>query len=405
MSNALMTAVSGLHVFSEQISLISNNIANSATTAYKSSSVCFADMLNQALSASATETTGSGVTISSILTNWAQGTTTSTESTTDLAINGSGFFIVKDDTGESFYTRDGSFSFDSKNILITASGMDVQGYSIDASGNLSSLGTISISYESSTAVPTSEMSTSLTLNSQLVSGGTFSTTTVVYDSQGNEIPVTITYTKSATTNIWTWEASIDDAYGTLDGTNSGTLTFNTDGTLSNGTDPVFSLTLTNGATTGQAITWDIYNDEGTTNGNLVQYSGDCVLNDTSQDGSPAVSLTDLTIDASGVIVGTYSDGSTKNLYQIALANFTDYSGLKDAGNSLYQATAESGAAIIGTAGIGQFGSISSSSLESSNVDLTTELANLITAQRAYQACSRAFKASDDLMQITVQLSS
>jgi flagellar hook protein FlgE len=404
MSNALMTSVSGLNAYSEMISVISNNIANSGTTAYKTSSVSFADLLNQSLSASATATSGSGVTVSDIITSWTQGNTTSTESATDLTINGNGFFIVKSDSGVTYYTRNGSFDFDSSNTLVSSTGLAVEGYSIDDSGNLGALGDIVISFESSVPVATSDMSISVSLNSEMADAGTFSTTTVGYDSLGNEIPITINYTKSATDNEWTWTASIDDEYGTLDGDSSGTLTFNTDGTLTDGTaDPVFELTLTNGATTGQEITWDLYNDDGTTNGSLVQYSGDCVLNDASQNGSPSVSLTSISVDDTGVIIGSYSDGSTKELYQIALANFSNYDGLNDVGSSLYKATLNSGDAVIGTAGIGQFGSITSESLEASNVDTTTQLANLITAQRAYQACARVFGISDEIMETTVNL--
>lgn len=403
MSSSLMTSVSGLKAFSEEISVIANNIANSSTTAYKSSSVSFADLLNQSLSASAVESTGSGVTVSNITTSWTQGSTTSTESATDLAINGNGFFIVKSDSGTTYYTRNGSFSLDSDHILVTSTGLAVQGYSIDADGNLGALGDIVISYQSSVPVATSEISVDVSLNSETAENGTFSTTISVYDSLGNEIPITITYTKSATDNVWTWTASIDDEYGTLGGTSSGTLTFNTDGTLQNGTDPEFTLTLTNGATTDQTITWDLYNTDGTTNGSLVQYSDDSVLNDSSQNGSPSVTLTSISVDESGIIIGSYSDGSTAELYQIALANFSNYEGLKEVGDSLYKATVDSGDAVIGLAGTGQFGTISSECLEASNVDVTTQLADLITAQRAYQACARVFSVSDEVMETTVNL--
>ena len=135
----------------------------------------------------------------------------------------------------------------------------------------------------------------------------------------------------------------------------------------------------------------------------MQYNDDCILNDSSQDGAASVSLTDITISTAGIITGTYSDGTTKDLYQIALANFSNYSGLDDVGNSLYQATSESGVAVIGVAGTGQFGTIESDTLESSNVDLSTQLANLIVAQRAYEACARVFTVSDEVMETTVNM--
>jgi flagellar hook protein FlgE len=403
MSNSLMTSLSGLKAYNEQISVISNNIANSGTTAYKASSVSFADLLNQSLSASATATSGAGVVVNDIITNWTQGSTTSTESATDLTINGNGFFIVKNDNGVTYYTRNGSFDFDSSHKLVSSTGLNVQGYKLDQKGNLGTLGDIVVSFDSSEPVATSEMSVSVSLNSEMAESGTFSTTSVVYDSLGNEIPITITYTKSATDNEWTWAATIDAEYGTLEGDSSGTLTFGTDGILTNGTDPEFTLNLTNGATSSQSITWDLYNDSGTTNGSLVQYSGDCILKDSSQNGSRSASLTSVSVNEEGVIIGSYSDGATKELYQIALANFSDYDGLKDVGSSLYEATVDSGDAVIGAVGTGQFGSISSQSLEASNIDLTTELAKLITAERAYQACARVFSISDEIMETTISM--
>ena len=406
MSSALTTSVTALNAYNEQLSIISNNIANTGTTSYKSSSVSFKDLLNQSLSASAVETSGAGVSINNISTSWTQGSTSSTSVTTDLEIDGSGFFIVKDESGNgaNYYTRNGEFEFNKNNILVNSDGYSVQGYTLDSKGNLGTLGNIEVSYTATSPVATSKISTSVSLNSALTSGNTFTTTTEIYDSLGNEIPLTIIYTKSATNNEWTWGASISSSYGTLSGTSTGTLTFNSDGTLASGTNPTFDLTLTNGATSPQSISWNIYDTSGTTNGSLKQYSGDCVLNNQSQNGSASVSLSSIAINSKGVVVGSYSDGSNKNLYQLSLANFNNYDGLKDAGNSLYQATVTSGDPVIGTAGSGQLGTILSSSLESSNVNLTSELANLVTAERAYEAAARVFSVADEIMQTTVKMS-
>ena len=136
---------------------------------------------------------------------------------------------------------------------------------------------------------------------------------------------------------------------------------------------------------------------------MVQYSGDCVLNDSSQNGSAAVAMSGVSVDEDGYVIGSYSDGTTKKLYQIALANFSCYEGLSDVGNSLYQETVASGEAVLGVANTGQFGNIASECLELSNTDTTAELADLITAQRAYQACARVFSVSDEVMETTVNL--
>lgn len=403
MIEGLYTCVTGMSAFSDELSVISDNISNSETTAYKSNSVSFADLLNQSLTGTSGDSVGAGVEVQSIKACWNQGSLTSTGTSTDLAINGSGFFIVQDDGGVTYYTRDGGFEFDSSGTLINSSGMAVQGYAIDDNGNLGSLGDIIISYDSSAPRATTEMSTTLNLNAAAESGDTFSTTTTVYDSLGNEIPITINYTKSSTSNEWTWEASIPSSYGTLTGDTTGTITFDSDGTLTSGTDPVFTMSLTNGADATQTITWDIYDDSGTTNGSLTQYASESCLNEQGQDGYASGELYDVSVDENGVIIGSYTNGETQALYQIALADFINYDGLKKTGSGLYQATADSGQAIVGVPGSGQFGSVTAESLEMSNVDTATELANLIVAQRAYQACARVFTVTSEVLQTTVNL--
>ena len=225
MSSSLNTAVSGLKAFSEALSIISNNIANSSTTSYKSSSVSFVDLLNQSLAASASSTTGSGVAVSNVTTDWTQGSTTSTETETDLYINGNGFFLVKDEgSGTTYYTRNGEFDFNEDNTLVNSLGYTVQGYTINDDGSLGSLGDVTVSYDSTAPVATTTISTDISLDSSYTSSESWSTTVTTYDSLGDEIPVTITFTKSATDNTWTWAASIDSSYGTLNGDSSGTLT-------------------------------------------------------------------------------------------------------------------------------------------------------------------------------------
>ncbi len=404
MINSLYSSISGLKAFTEQISVTSDNIANVETTAYKSSSVSFADLLNSALTGPTQETVGAGVEVQGIYECWNQGSLTTDGNSTDLAINGSGFFIVQDpDTGVTYYTRDGSFEFGSDGTLVNSSSMAVQGYTLDENGNLGSLGDIVLSYKACPPEATTEMSTVVNLCSTAEEGDTFSTTTTVYDSLGNAISLTITYTKGENANEWTYEAGIPDTYGTLAGDITGVLTFSTSGTLTSGTDPVFTMSLTNGADDTQTITWDLYKENGNANGNLTQYSTESVLTSQTQDGYASGSLYDVTVDENGIVTGSYSNGQTQKLYQIALADFNHYDGLKKVSDNLYEATLDSGQATLGVSGIGQFGSINGGSLEMSNVDLATELANLIKAQRAYQACSRVFTASSEVLQTLVNM--
>ena len=394
------TTLSGIHAFTEQLSVISNNISNAETTAYKAENITFADVLANTTTTSSTSNVGIGTAVKDIASNWDQGTIATTGTTTDLAISGSGFFVVRDGSGSTYYTRDGSFSFDDSQTLVNDEGYDVQGYAINDDGTLGTVGSISIP-QSISATSTAEISMTVNLNASSSVGDTFSGSIVCYDSLGNEVPVTITYTKTAD-NTWTWSAGIDSDLGTAVG--SGTLTFDSTGALTTGTaDPTITLTLTTGATATQTLTWDLYSSSGVSNGNLTQYSSTSTVTDTSQNGTAAGSLESVSIDDSGVVSATYSNGVTDELYEIALADFADYSGLQSIGNNLYKESTASGTAVLGAAGSNQFGTISSSSLEQSNVDLATEMANMIIAQRAYESCAKMFTAESEILQTTVNM--
>jgi flagellar hook protein FlgE len=401
MFTSFYKTLSGLNAFREELSVISNNIANTETTAYKSSSASFAEVLSASTSASSSGSEGSGVSVQSINSNWEQGSIVDTGNSTDLAITGSGFFIVEDASGSTYYTRDGEFSYGDDGTLESADGLTVQGYLINDDGTLGSLEDITTSsFGTLAATSTSEINTSLNLNSAAETDDSFSATVNGYDSLGNEIAITIDFTKSAS-NEWSWTASIPSGTGTATG--SGTLTFDSDGELQTGTDPTISLTLSNGATTPQTITWNLYDDSGGSNGTLTQYASDSSLSDQSQNGTTVGTLKRTSIDNKGVITGSYSNGETKELFQIALADFASEDGLGKVGDSLYETTASSGEAVIGVAGSGQYGSLTSGSLEGSNVDLASEMANMIIAQRAYESCAKMFTTESEIMQVTINM--
>jgi flagellar hook protein FlgE len=394
------TALTGLNAFNTQISVISDNIANLETTAFKSESPTFAEILTEEYNNSAV-TVGNGVVIEGTTSSWAQGDLSSTGNSNDLAITGSGFFIVKDGTtGLSYYTRDGGFSYDDDGNLVTDSGEIVQGYLINDDGSQGLIGDITISQDTIAPVATTEITSEINLDSATDTSGTFSATIQAYDAKGTEIPVTISFTKTAS-NTWTWTASIDSQYGTTSST--GTTTFDTDGNLVSGTDPTISLDLTASGAGTQTITWNLYDDTGNTNGNLTQYSSNSVLTSQTQDGYAMGTLESVSIDSNGVITGSYSNDQTKALYQIALATFTNADGLNQLDNSLYAATASSGTAVIGAAGSGEYGSLTSGALETSNVDLASELSNLVIAQRAYQACAKLITAEDEMLKTTINM--
>lgn len=400
--SSFYTSLSGLSAFETQISLISNNISNMETTAYKTESIYFAEMLSSSMAGNSSVSTGNGVTVEDISASWTQGDLTETGNTYDLAITGTGFFVVTADTGATYYTRDGSFELDKDGNLVSDSGMTLQGYAINDDGSLGALGDIVISSDFIEAVPTSELTASLNLDSGSDTGDTFSSTITCYDSLGNEIPVTITFSKTAS-NEWEWTASIDSVYGTASG--SGTLTFDSAGALVTGTDPSVTLTLTNGATATQTITWNLYDESGNTNGDVTQYASSSSLSNTSQDGNAAGSLSSMSIDKNGLITGSYSNGTTQDLYRIALATFTNADGLTKEESSTYSATTSSGVAIVGAAGTDGYGSLTSGSLESSNVDLAEQMSELILAQRAYEACAKVISTESDILRTIINVKS
>lgn len=407
MMQSLSTAVSGLNAFSKEISVISNNVANSETDSYKSSSISFSALLSSSLTGtSSSNSVGGGVAVSGVTQNWKSGDIISTESDTDLAINGSGFFIVKDEsTGETFYTRSGGYSFDNDgNLVLTETDEILQGYTIDDDGDLGALTDITVSQKASPASATTTMSTTVNLNSASEVGSTYESAVTVYDSLGNEHQVTASYSKTAD-NTWTYTISSDD--GTVGGEYTGSLSFGTSGALASSTtnDPIFTITGLSGAD-DLSISWDIYDSSASgyvTNGKLTQYSTDSAYTNKSQDGYAAGTLSSTSIDENGTVTAHYSNGTTKDLYQIALAQFNNYDGLSTKTGGLYSAASDSGDAIIGIPGTGRLGSLKASSLESSNVDLSSQLASLITAERAYQACSKVFTTSDEILQTLIKM--
>ncbi|MFH1136664.1 MAG: flagellar hook protein FlgE [Pseudomonadota bacterium] len=403
MLDALFISVTGMSAFSTQIGVASNNISNLETTGYKSNTASFEDVLTQSLSRVSSSNSGSGVNVQSISENWTQGSITDASSTTNLAIDGEGLFVVQDsDSGLSYYTRDGSFGFDTDGRLIYDDDYVVQGYALDANGNLGALTDIDLSYENSPPAATTSISTTVNLNSSAETDDYYSSTVEAYDSLGNTVPLTITYTKTENANEWTWTAEIAEEYGSVSGGASGTLTFDSNGILTSGADPVIELSLTNGAA-DQDITWDLYSDSGTTNGSITQYSGSSLMTDSSQDGYPAGELTSVEIDESGNVVCSYSNEAVSTPYRIALADFNNLNGLNKVNGNLYSATTDSGEAILGTSDAGRLGSISPSSLESSNVDLSSEMAEIILSQTAYQACAKSFSAANELLEVLINM--
>jgi len=416
MISSLFAGISGLSANSTAMTVIGDNIANVNTTAFKSDKFSFANVLSQSMGTSTTDGIGRGVQFNGVSPSWSQGSIENSSNATDMAINGKGFFMVEDNSGSAFYTRAGEFTFDREGYLVNPDGLYVQGYgvsSVAADGpiTLGSIENINVPAES-TAPP--QATTAFTLDINLDAGAavndTFASTQTVYDSLGNAIPLTLTFTKTAA-NEWTADVSVPTGtVATLPGDiniSNATLSFDGNGNLTTGTDPSITLTnLVSGAADisgGNAISWDLFDSAGATNGDLTQYAAASTYNFNIQDGYAAGNLRGVSVDESGYVYGAYSNGQLTPLYQVVLADFPSYYGLSKLGHNLYAESPASGQAMPGVALSGSLGSISPSAIEMSNVDLAQEFVKMITTQRAFQANSRVITTSDEVLQELINL--
>jgi flagellar hook protein FlgE len=401
MIGSLFAGISGLNANSTAMTVIGDNIANVNTTAFKSNRSSFANVLSQALGGGGNDI-GRGVEFWGTTPIWSQGSLENTNGPMDMAINGRGFFMVADDTGTNFYTRAGEFTFDRDGNLVNPDGLVLQGYEVlsqNANGslNLGPLSSIQIPTES-TSPPqaTTEFTLDVNLDAGAAVGDVYSTTLTVYDSLGNDIPLTIDFERTGA-NAWTWLVNSSAASAVVPAAPTA-ITFDpATGALVAGADPTINLTLSNGAVM-PALTWDLYNNAtGLSNGDLTQYANPSTTTFQTQNGYPAGTLRSVSVDEEGVVTGAYSNGQLEPLFQVALADFPSYYGLTKMGGNLYAASLASGDPMPGVPGAGTLGSISPNAIEMSNVDLGQEFVKMITTQRAFQANSRVITTSDEIL--------
>ena len=406
MIGSLYAGISGLNANATAMTVIGDNIANVNTTAFKSNRSSFANVLSQSLQGSGGNDIGRGVAFWGASPSWGQGTVENTANATDMAINGRGFFMVNDDSGQTFFSRAGEFAFDRNGDLRNPDGLAVQGYEVtavapDGTLTLGAITDIGVPSEStSPPVATDEFTMDINLDAGAAVGDTYSTSQVFYDSLGNAVPVTYTFTNTGP-NAWTVGASVPATAGgpvTINGLATIPVTFDAFGNMTApGADATVSIALTNGADTPQVVNWDLYDAAAASLGDITGYASTSVTTFQTQNGYPAGSLRGVSVDESGIVTGAYSNGQMTPLYQVALADFPSYYGLSKMGNNLYAETLASGQALPGIATSGRLGSISPSAVEMSNVDLSQEFVKMITTQRAYQANSRVITTSDEIL--------
>ena len=407
MIGSLFAGISGLNANATAMTVIGDNIANVNTIAFKANRASFANILSQSLGGSSGNDIGRGVDFWGTSPLWTQGSLENTGRATDLAINGKGFFTVQDDTGTNFYTRAGQFHLDEAGVMVNPDGYLVQGYQIDAAGNLGNLATITIPGERvSPPSATTELSFDVNLDSQTAANSTYSTSQTVFDSLGNAIPLTLTFTKQAAAQTWSASASVASPDGpvTINGAASVPLTFDSAGIMTAPlADGTLAITLVNGATTPLTLTWDLFDASGTSHGDITGFSSSSSTTFQHQDGYTAGVLRGISVDEDGVVTAAYSNGQLTPTFQIALADFPSYDGLAKLGQNLYAESLASGQPMPGVAGNGRLGSITPSAIEMSNIDLAQEFVKMITTQRAFQANSRVITTSDEILAELINL--
>ncbi|MBL1320588.1 MAG: flagellar hook protein FlgE [Methylophaga sp.] len=417
------TAISGLNAASADLNVKSNNIANVNTTGFKGSRAEFADVYSVSAFGASNTAIGSGVVLNNVAQQFTQGNLEGTGNSLDLAIDRQGFFALapNQNSGEVVYSRAGAFGINKDGFVVNSAGQFLRTFPVNPDGTVSSTALSSTSplqLPNSSGTPSATTTVGLSANLPSTSTPlpaatvidpsnpttfTNSTSATVFDSLGNQHIVTTYYKNTdAALNQWDVDIYIDEPSGGNPQTQLGgtkILTFDplTGGSLSSvPTDQSYSIgALASGAAVPQVITIDF---AGST-----QNSGSFAVNSLQQNGFTTGRLSGLDISDDGLVKATYTNGQSIPLGKIALVNFANPQGLKQIGNTSWLETIDSGLALSGEAGTGNFGLIKSGALEASNVDLTKELVGLIIAQRNFQANSKSIETENAITQTIINL--
>jgi len=411
--SAFSLPLSGLAASSELLNVIANNLANLNTDGYKDEGLSFGDVFNQMQGTSGNGDPlqyGSGVEVDGETSNFANGTINSTGVASNMALQGNGFFVVDNPAnGQESFTRDGEFTVNSQGQLCTPEGQLVMGYPA-VNGTVSTsaaLAPITVNQASNIpAVATTNFSMTTNLDSSAKVGTSFSTPITVYDSEGTSHVLSVTYTNTGA-NSWSYNISIPGAdVGSTAASQtvaSGTMTFNSSGNLVTPTSPVGGISisgLADGAAT-MNLSWNLTGSGGAAE--ITQQDATSATSATTQNGYGVGTLVGYSVLPDGTVQGEFSNDQTLALGQVAVAGFANVQGLAQTGNNDYQATFASGNAVVGQAGAGGNGAIVGGAVEESNVNLSSEFANMIVAQQGYEANAKVLTTMDDVSQATIQL--
>jgi flagellar hook protein FlgE len=407
MSSSFSIALSGLSAANTALDVTSNNIANANTVGFKNSQAEFADVYASGAVNLDTSSGGEGVQVVTAAQQFTQGNSESVASTPlDMEINGNGFFTMSSPSG-IVYTRDGQFSEDQNGNVVSSTGQFLQVYpplsNANNSFNTGALQNLNLQTAQSAPLPTTAIAGILNLpsNDPAIPATTVfnsadpttyneSTSTTVYDTLGNSYPATLYYTQTATPGTWTVNM-------TVNGQSAGaaqTLTFSSTGAVTSAQPMNFNaFAPADGAVAPMNIALNMAQS--------TQYGTQFGVSSVIPNGYTTGQLSTVSISTTGVVSAVYTNGETTNLGQLAIANFPNPQGLQQLGDTNWAQTFSSGVAVQGTAGSAGFGAINSNTLESSNVDLTTELVNMITEQRAFQANAQVITTADQMSQTVI----
>jgi flagellar hook protein FlgE len=389
------------------LDITSNNIANADTIGFKSSQAEFADVYASGAVNLNNSTAGEGVRVVAAAQQFTQGNISTTNGALDMAISGNGFFTLNSPSGD-VYTRNGQFSEDADGNVVSSTGGFLQVYPPLANGgfNTGALQTLNLNTAQSAPVATTTGTVILNLPSNATvptqapfnpaNSNTYtqSTSTTVYDSLGNSYPATFYFSQTTTPDKWTVNMTINGtavgAAQTLTFSNTGAVTVPAGGALT------FAGFAPPDGAQAMSVNFNF--------GQSTQYGTQFGVTSIIQNGYTTGQLSTLSIDPSGIVSAVYTNGRSTQLGQLAIANFPNPQGLQQLGNTDWAQTFTSGTVVQGTAGSAGFGSVQAGALESSNVDLTTELVNMITEQRAFQANAQVITTADQMSQTVIGIS-
>jgi flagellar hook protein FlgE len=423
---AFQQGLSGLNAASKSLEVIGNNVSNAGTAGFKQSQAQFADVYAASLSGGGGAQVGIGTRLARVAQQFTQGNISGTNNPLDMAINGDGFFRMTASNGDITYTRNGQFLLNKDGFIENSNGSLLTGFGIAPNGEVSNGAPEGLKINTADLKPTATSTYDLVLNldsrvAPLTSANfdpadsmTYnkSVPVPIYDSLGNAHLLQTSYVNKGPTpgpgNSW-------DIYGVVTLNDGTTMPLGTPPTAPNtNQDPIGSLSFTTGGTPvtapppgpitvnftvpgAAAMTIDIRH------GATTQFGSAMSVNSQAQNGYTSGSLTGFSVAGDGKLVGRYSNGKANVLGQVALVDFANPNGLQAIGNNAFIGTSDSGVPLIGTPGSSGMGALQSSAVEESNVDLTAELVNMITAQRIYQANAQTIKTEDQIMQTLVNL--